>query len=206
MLSNQAARREWLISPGFLVKPSMTLTFRIALTAANTGTPASLGSDDSLVVLISNNCGQTWTILKAFTAQSNIPNSLVTQNVSLSGYDGQNCQIGFKATTGLIANIQASSIHLDSIRAGSIILTSLQEPQVAGTKSLRVFPNPVSSGILHVYFPESQMQPRFYSVMGREYFPMSISDEGNRFDVSAFPSGMYFIRTKNGISAGFVIP
>lgn len=198
------ARREWLISPGFRPAPQTELRFKIALTSINFSAPGSLGSDDSLKVLISTNCGQSWEILSAFTAQSGLSNALVEKTIDLTAYEGQSCQIGFKATSGSISNTQSNDIHLDDIQTGP--LTTSAYPLQKGKSGIRLFPNPVAGGLLTLDYEEACGRIHFYSVTGKEVFPVSSAENKPIFDVMNLPSGLYFIRSETGQSASFIIP
>lgn len=199
-------RREWLISPGFVPATGSnptTLYFKIALTAPNTIISSSLGGDDSLVVLISTNCGQSWNFLRAFTASNNLTNSFTEAQsiaIPLESYAGQNCQLAFKATTGQVANPQFSDVHLDGIMVSPSVSTL---PQLSGKAPLSLFPNPVKDGFIQTGNLGSGA-PRFFSLTGKEYFPVNAGALG-RFDVRMLPAGMYFLRTTDGRTGSFVI-
>jgi hypothetical protein len=203
-LSSVATRREWLISPGFTPSASTRVGFRIAATTPNVISSSNLGSDDSLVVLVSTNCGQSWNLLQAFTAQSGLNAVLRPEVLDLGAYAGQSCQLAFKATTGSVANSQACDVHLDSIRVG-MVTSRLSE--ISSQQKLQLFPNPVYDGILHIVMPEKEYQFRIFSAMGKEMKQWeSQRGEDISFDVSNLPSGLYFLKTKSGLTSRFVIP
>jgi hypothetical protein len=197
-------RREWLISPGFRPAPQTELRFKLALTSINFSVPGTLGSDDSLKVLISTNCGQSWELVTAFTSASGLTNSLVQKTADLSAWEGQSCLIGFKATSGSLANTQSSDIHLDDIETGP--LTTAASPLISGKASIRLFPNPAAGKILFVEGEDVRGNLRFFSGTGKEVFPVSVERNIRSYDFKELPSGLYYIRTESGNTAGFVIP
>ena len=196
-------RREWLISPGFRPAPQSELRFKIALTSVNFAVPGTLGGDDSLKVLISTNCGQSWELLQAYTAQSGLTNSLVQKNIDLSAYQGQSCLIGFKATSGNLSNTQTSDIHLDDIATGPLT-TSSASLLLSG--NIRIVPNPAHGGIISIQGIGENEVLRFFSSTGLEVYPKMLESSSRKFDLGELPRGMYLMRTGSGISAGFVIP
>jgi hypothetical protein len=52
------------------------LKFKVAITTAFGTNSASMGSDESVIVRASNNCGLTWSNLKVFTKTNGLPNQL----------------------------------------------------------------------------------------------------------------------------------
>jgi hypothetical protein len=197
-------RREWLISPGFRPAPQTELRFKLALTSINFAVPGTLGSDDSLKVLISTNCGLSWELVTAFTSASGLTNTLVPKTADLSAWAGQSCLIGFKATSGNVANTQSTDIHLDDIETGP--LTTGASQLISGKASIRLFPNPAAGKTLFVEGDDANGNLRFFSSTGKEVFPEPAQGNGRSFDLKEITSGMYYIRTESGNTAGFVIP
>jgi hypothetical protein len=196
------SRREWIISPGFRPAPQSELRFSLALTAINFATAATMGNDDSLKVLISTDCGLSWNVLEAYTAQSGLTNSLVPKTIDLSSYAGQSCQIAFKATSGLVSNSQTTDLHLDNIQTGP--LTSVSKYRI-NEDIIRVIPNPVNNGLMEIKFLEQNSDVRFFSAAGAEVFPVRESGKPGYFNVGKLPTGLYFVKSGNA-ACKFIIP
>ena len=98
-------RHYWLITPATTLNANSSLSFDLALTAYN-GTlvaPQTTGTDDRFVVLITDNDGDTWTVLRQWDnagsayVYNNIASTAAGENVliDLSSYDGQSVKIAF---------------------------------------------------------------------------------------------------------------
>jgi len=195
-------RREWIVGPGFRPAPQSELRFSLAVTDRNFSVPDFMGSDDSLKVMISTNCGQTWVLLRAFTAQNALPNTLTPFNADLSAYAGQDCQVAFAATDGNTDNPEDYEIHLDDVKTGP--LTTSVSTLSGQSAFISVIPNPSAPGIIRLLLSEGQKEPRFFSVTGKEYFPARSADNANSFDTSGMPPGFYYVRTSQSM-ASFVL-
>jgi hypothetical protein len=195
-------RREWILSPGFRPAAQSELRFSLAVTDRNFSVADFMGSDDSLKVMISTNCGQTWILLRAFTAQNGLSNALTPFTADLSTFAGQDCQIAFVATDGNIDNIEDYEIHLDDVKTGS--LTTSVNSFSSHSENVMVIPNPSVPGKIRIVISPDEKQPRFFSVTGKEYFPKRISESENSFDTSAMPPGFYYLKTTRSM-ASFIL-
>jgi len=98
------SHNDWIISPKAPLTAAGRVTFKAAITEfASTAVDASggmQGTDDKVNVLISTNCGSTWTTLYTFEASNTttLSNTLKDFTVDIpSTYIGQSVQIAFQA-------------------------------------------------------------------------------------------------------------
>lgn len=115
----ESAREEWLISPRMLISASDVLTYEVAITDYNTTSSGVMGSDDFVKVMISNNNGSTWSMVKEFTKTDAISNSLTQQSMSLSAYAGQTIQVAFYGQDGPVEDSNDYDFHLANIFIGT---------------------------------------------------------------------------------------
>ncbi len=113
-------RNEWIVGPKFVAAANSRLKFDVAITdfAAVTADAAGMqGTDDSVKVKISTDCGATYQDLYVFDAAntSGISNTLVPQLIDLSTYAGQNVIIAFVATDGPVDNTPDYDFHIDNV-------------------------------------------------------------------------------------------
>lgn len=110
------SRKEWLVSPPVVPTDISGLAFKAAVTQWLTGDPDQMGSDDVVRVMVTTNCGVSWTPLKTFDRNSNLPNTLTNQTVSLVQFANNEIQLAFYASDGTVDDPEDYDFHLDSIR------------------------------------------------------------------------------------------
>lgn len=113
-------RKEWIISPTFKPLSSSSLTYKVAVTNWQNVDPDVMGSDDSVHVMVSTNCGQSWSKLKSYSKADNLGITLLNQSVPLTAYQGQEIKIAFFATDGTVDDIEDYDFHIDNIRVGDV--------------------------------------------------------------------------------------
>lgn len=115
-----ATRNEWIITPKVAITVPTTLSYKVAITnfASSAADPEGMqGTDDKVKVMVSTDCGATWTPLRTFDASNTatISNSLVTFSENLDAYIGQTIQIAFQATDGPVDELPDYDFHIDDI-------------------------------------------------------------------------------------------
>lgn len=106
----------WIIGPKFTASPTTYLTFDAAVTAwTSTNTPIAMGSDDMVRVMVSTDCGSSFTPIYTVSAANNLGINFTNFGVSLAPYAGQDIIVGFYATDGPIDNTEDLDFHLDNI-------------------------------------------------------------------------------------------
>ena len=105
----------WMLTPTFEVDANTVFTYDLALTQFAATSPGTLGSDDTVAVYVSTDCGVTWNPVVVYDASSVISNTGQNDTVDLSAYVGQNIQVGFYATEGNVDDIEDNDIFIDNI-------------------------------------------------------------------------------------------
>lgn len=114
-------KREWLISPSILVGPNTGVTFKLAATVWQNIQSIQMGSDDSLKIMVTTNCGNSWQTLAFFNRASGLTNQLANKVIPLgTAFNGQEVRIGFLATEGLIDDPEDYDLHIDDIEIRNI--------------------------------------------------------------------------------------
>ena len=139
--------RGWLITPAFTLASS-TFTFDLALTAYSGSAvpaPATTGTDDKFVVLISTDNEASWTILRQWDnaegstyVYNDIANTATGEQVSidLSAYVGQKVRIAFygESTTSNADN----NLHIDNVLIGNPTTIPTSDWLTAGSETTNV--------------------------------------------------------------------
>ena len=118
-ISGTFALEDWIISPAIdLGTSSWELTYDYALTGSFNTNTATLGSDDQVVVQISDDAGLTWTTLITYDSTSTIGNTGQTEFIDLSAYSGE-VIFAVYATNGTM-NDPGVDFHIDDFRVDAV--------------------------------------------------------------------------------------
>lgn len=192
---NSNTKRHWMISNSFSPQAATNLMFKVGLTNRNFAQAAQMGSDDSVNVMISTNCGISWKLLRAFTVADALPNQLQEYSVSLSEYAGLVCRIGFFATEGTIDNPQDFDFHVDDVYAS---ISTSQAP-IFGAQAWNLYPNPASHR-LQLTMPQDWKADRFeiWNLSGQRLMEQSAGSGRltEEFDIQSLKSGLYILKVK----------
>lgn len=83
-------RKDWMVSSTYAPKPNMILKFRAAITGFDSITPMAGIGDDEFKIMVSTDCGATWTSLKVFN------------NASVTSGEINNTRKGFQVSLATI--------------------------------------------------------------------------------------------------------
>ena len=117
--------RAWILSPKFTATSYTKFSFKMSVTTYNGTSFSYMGSDDSLNVMISTNCGATWSRIYTANYDSLLTESFRTSTFDLSSYAGQNIIVGFYATDGNIDDPELYDFHLDDINIYNELLNDV---------------------------------------------------------------------------------
>lgn len=179
------------------------LRFNVAYAKYNTS------SNDRLQVLVSTNCGLSWSALydKSGTILSTAPatTSAFTPNatqwrkdsVSMATYAGQSEVMMMFTSTSNFGN----NLYVDDIFVGDIS-TGIDE--VFNNVSINIFPNPAES-LLHISVngnPAENSSVKIYSTEGKLVKSFSVPANQSSFevDISSLNDGMYAVQLTTGKS------
>ena len=124
----QAAKSDWILSPQFdLTGGPFQVDFDFGIMQFGSNTNAgTLGSDDSVELLISTDNGATWTNLLTFDNTSVVPATGTQVVFDLTAYAGQIVQFGILGSEGTVDDTEDNDVFVDNFRVRGI--PSCQEP------------------------------------------------------------------------------
>ena len=104
---------DWLVSPKFqpTADTKMSFDYALALEDGVTG----MGSDDQMNIMVTTDCGKTWTEIDEITADSDVSTNWNDYVVDLSQFEGETIQIAFYAYTGSNNDSEQYLFFLDNI-------------------------------------------------------------------------------------------
>ncbi len=113
-----AAKSDWILSPQFdLTGGPYQVDFEFAIMEFGSTTNAgTLGSDDTVQLLISNDDGATWTNLITWDNTSVVPPTGTLVVYDLSAYAGQTVQFGILGSEGTEDDPEDNDVFVDNFR------------------------------------------------------------------------------------------
>lgn len=134
-------RKEWIVGPKFTAGASDVVSYKVAVTDYNDiSTPATMGSDDKMYVMLSTDCGVSWNAIDSVDTANQLTLTLTQRDISLASYAGQDLIVAFYATDGPTDDSEDYDLHLDDIFIGTpptvdMSTTAVLAPSVNGCYS-----------------------------------------------------------------------
>ncbi|PLX00909.1 MAG: hypothetical protein C0594_15050 [Marinilabiliales bacterium] len=117
---------DWIIGPAFTASNTSILTFNAAITSYNTFDEYLNGMDatDKVYVMISSDCGFTWTQDTVLDMNTNLTNALQEISVPLNEYAGNTISVAFYAERNSSSSYDYD-FHIDNINIKNTFSTDL---------------------------------------------------------------------------------
>ncbi|MDT8346564.1 MAG: fibronectin type III domain-containing protein, partial [Flavobacteriaceae bacterium] len=126
---------DWLLSPEFdLSAGGFELRFDIGITFWSSTAPCSMGSDDELQLLYTDDNGVTWNNLQTWAAGSEPSNAGELININLSAITGTNVRFAFWGTEGVLDDPEDCNLYIDNFEIRTIPACS--EPTQLGVNNI----------------------------------------------------------------------
>ncbi|WP_124979941.1 fibronectin type III domain-containing protein [Nonlabens xiamenensis] len=181
---------DWLVTPEFdLGAGDYTITFDVALTPFIGSGPTTLGSDDEVQLLITEDGGMTWNNLMTWNASSTISNLGQSEMINLSAYSGV-VQFAFYATNGTVADSEDVNFYVDNFT----IDTTLSNNDFLENEFV-IYPNPVAT-TLNIQSDVILNEVRVVNLMGQEVMKFTGSSIKS-IAVQELSAGMYILQLRS---------
>ena len=117
-----ATKSDWILSPQFdLTGGPFQVEFDFGIMQFGSSTTAgTLGSDDIVQLLITNDNGATWTPLLTYDSTSVVPATGEHPVVTLEAYAGQTVQFGILGSEGTVDDPEDNDVFVDNFRVRGI--------------------------------------------------------------------------------------
>jgi CubicO group peptidase (beta-lactamase class C family) len=160
------------------------------------------GHENTLQVLVSDDCGATWDTLFNKTGielsqgvesgewlyYPQTDEEWNTETISLNEYAGASVQIRFKR---IMDTAIGDNLFLDDIHVGSALGIAGRDKNI-----INVYPNPASDKVTIVGLPEGT-PVALYTISGQKLLEVTANGD-TVIDISGFAKGMYFLNTAKG--------
>lgn len=188
---------EYITTPIFdLSGGDAYLNFDIALTGFAATNSVTLGSDDYVALLVTEDGGANWTELARWDENSVISNTGESfPEMVLSGY-GASVQFAFYAFSDT-SNVD-NDFFVDNFRVLADTVLGTDDNTLEG---FSLFPTIVKQD-LNFTSRESVQNISIYNLLGQEVLRTSPNLENSSIDVSSLKGGIYLVRVQAGDSIG----
>ncbi|MCU7613258.1 GEVED domain-containing protein [Chryseobacterium sp. GMJ5] len=189
-------REGWLKTVPFnLSGGGYRVKFDYGLTEYAGTASSAMGSDDILQFVVSNDGGNTWTVLQSWTA-ANAPSNVSAQfSLDLTSYTGANTIFAFYGSDGTVDDTEDYDFFIDNFTVEQIALST---SEAGVTKNnVKVYPNPFND-VLYVSDIAEVKSVSVSDVAGR--LVKTIENPTVSLHLEDLKSGLYFVTLsmKNG--------
>lgn len=179
----------WLITPAFnLSGGAYQVKFDYGLTQYNSTDPSSLGSDDLVQFVISQDGGTTWNVLQTWDASSAVSNTSTPYSFSLANYPGANTKFAFYATNGDVVDQNDTEFFIDNFTVENTTLSTSETNKIKD--KIQAYPNPFAD-VLNITDISGVQTISVVDVSGK--IIKSFNKPETRIYLAGLPSGMYMI-------------
>ncbi len=127
--------RDWLVSPTFdLSTGGYELRYDVGLTEFGTTNSSSMGSDDEIQVLISNDDGASWINLETFNVTNAPSHSGQVEVYNLAAYTSSTTKFAFWVNEGTVIDSEQYDFFVDNFNVRSI--PACHEPGILTTSAI----------------------------------------------------------------------
>ncbi|WP_299127728.1 choice-of-anchor J domain-containing protein [uncultured Winogradskyella sp.] len=191
----QSIDREWLLSPSFDLDAlgSVGLLVNVAVTnyafSGTTTAEDTMGSDDEVQLLMTNDNGVTWTNLTTWNV-GNQPAVTGTNYVAdLSAMSGT-VQFAFFGSDGAVDDAEDYDFHVGGFEVSA---NALSTDEVENRVAFTYYPNPVKN-TLTLNAQNTIEHVTMYNMLGQEVLRANPNSVDSNLDMSGLQSGAYFVK------------
>ncbi len=183
---------EYLISPEFnLSGGTYYLNFDIGLVEFNTTSSGTLGSDDYVALLVTEDDGANWTELTRWDASTAISNTgQSVQEIELSGY-GDTVQFAYYAFSD--TSNEDNDLFIDNFQITTATLSSADE----SIEGFKLYPIIVEQD-LNFSALEHVQRITIYNLLGQEVFKTTPNVSNSSINLSTLNGGIYMVKVQVG--------
>jgi hypothetical protein len=185
---------DWLITPMIDLGAAghgLGVQFDVAVTDIFVDAPGTWGSDDKVELLITENLGVSWRVLKTYDSSSMISHTGQTEDINLAGITGK-VRFAFKSDIGTVADTDGIDFYVDNFQVDAT--NSSGSVDIAG---LQFYPNPVND-LLNLSAPTTIDSIEVFNLMGQRIYSQEVDNLSIQLDMSSYSSGLYLVRVTSG--------
>ena len=163
----------------------------------NTTSSGTLGSDDYVALLVTEDNGANWTELTRWDATTAISNTgQRAQEIVLSGY-GDTVQFAYYASSGSEEDNEDNDFFIDNFQITTTSLGSTNE----SIEGFKLYPTIVEQD-LNFSALENVQRITIYNLLGQEVFKTTPNVSNASIDLSTLKGGIYMVKVQVGNTTG----
>jgi hypothetical protein len=179
----------WLKSPVFnLSSGGYRVKFDYGLTNFNVATSGTLGSDDIVQFVVSQDGGSTWTVLRTWNAANSPSNTSTAYSLDLTSYTSANTRFAFFSDNGPVGDANDVDFFIDNFTVETI--PSLGTVDAIKKDNVKIYPNPFSD-VLNISDVKNVKSISIVDIAGRVV--KTIEKPSSSLQLRELNSGMYMV-------------
>jgi len=171
----------------------------VGVTDYNAAGDDTMGSDDEVQVLISNDDGATWINLETFNAANEPVFTGVTRIYDLAAYTSATTKFAFWATEGAVDDTEDYDFHISNFRVDLHGVLGVEE--LKQIEKFVIYPNPVKD-ILTVSAISEIKSLSIVNMLGQTVRTVKPNSRNYQLDFSDLTSGIYFVKASVNSTEG----
>jgi len=191
---------DWIVSPTFdLSAGSYGMAMDVGVTNYNSAADDTMGSDDEVQVLISNDDGATWINLETFNAANEPIFTGETKVYDLAAYTSTTTKFAFWATEGTVDDTEDYDFHISNFKVDLHAVLGIEElREIVGFKA---YPNPVTDE-LTVSAQNEIKSLSIVNMLGQTIRTVTPNSRNYKLNLADLTSGIYFIKASVNTTEG----
>ena len=186
-----AADSDWLVTPTFdFSAGGYGIAYDTGVTTFSGTTAATIGSDDSVLFLISEDDGVSWTTLETFNTGNTPSNSGETKVYNLTTYTSATTKFAFLMTEGATSGGDIN-FYVDNFKVDLHSILGIEE--LKQFEGFVMYPNPVIDE-LTVSAKSEIKSLSIVSMFGQTVRTVTPNSRDYKLDFSDLTSGIYFVK------------
>jgi hypothetical protein len=194
VLLREGGEVSWLTTPLFdLSAGGYRVKFNYAGSRNTIISPSQMDVDDIIHFMVSNDGGNTWTILKTWDANNNPlnpSNAYADYEYVLTSYISPSTKFAFYASSGTVNNPIDYKFYVDNFTVENITQLGTSETSNQLKNEVKVYPNPFKD-VLYIAETKDIKSVSVMDVSGRVV--KTIENPGKELQLSELNSGVYLV-------------
>lgn len=184
-------RAGWLkMAPLNLSAGGYRVKFDYAVTIYSGTAASAMGSDDVVQFVVSQDGGNTWTVLQTWNAANAPSNTSNTFSLDLTGYTGANTIFAFYGNDGTVDDTEDYNFYIDNFVVEVNNVLAANDVKANANTGIKLYPNPFTE-VLNISDASNVKNVLVTDIAGR--LIKTIANPGKELHLGELKQGMYLV-------------